>query len=546
MRKQQAIIIGAGPAGLTAALELLRRTGIQPIVLEATDAIGGISRTVQYKGNRMDIGGHRFFSKSDRVMQWWLEVMPLETPPAAGANPAESVQIRYQGKQRELSAKLIANSTASAPADPDFVMLLRPRKSRIYFLRRFFDYPIRLTVDTLLNLGLARTFRAGISYMRAALFPKRDERTLEDFLVNRFGRQLYRLFFESYTEKVWGVPCCEISAEWGAQRIKGLSLKGVVVHFLKKTFGGKSGPVSGGGKAGDDGIAQKETETSLIEQFLYPKFGPGQLWEHVAVMVQEAGGELHMGLSVDRLIISGNRIIGVEATSGSGSEDARRLSFQADYVFSTMPIQELIRALSISPPEEVREVSEGLVYRDFITVGLLASKLAVQEKDGSPLKDNWIYIQEPDVQVGRLQIFNNWSPAMVADPSKVWIGLEYFCYQTDPIWNLSDEAMIALATEEIARIGILTASDVLDAHVVRVPKTYPAYFGTYDRFDTIRSYTDSIENLFLVGRNGMHKYNNQDHSMLTAMTAVDNISKGITDKSNLWTINTEMEYHEEK
>jgi protoporphyrinogen oxidase len=542
--KQRAIIIGAGPAGLTAALELLRRTGIQPVVLEASYAIGGISRTIQYKGNRMDIGGHRFFSKSDRVMQWWMDVMPLE-PSLANRNgsagsSSSPIQLRYQGKQRELSASQTATSVADAPVDPNLVLLLRPRRSRIYFLRRFFDYPIRLTADTLLNLGLVRTFLAGISYMRAALFPKKDEQTLEDFLVNRFGRQLYKLFFESYTEKVWGVPCSQISAEWGAQRIKGLSLKGVVVHFLKKAFSAKSST------AAKNGISQKETETSLIEQFLYPKFGPGQLWEHVAEMVQQAGGELHMGINVDRLIVSGNRIAAVEAISGAASGNPQRVSFAADYVFSTMPVQELIRTLSIPAPEEVREVSEGLVYRDFITVGLLASKLAVHEKDGSPLKDNWIYIQEPDVQVGRLQIFNNWSPAMVADSSKVWIGLEYFCYETDPIWNLSDDAMIALAKDEISRIGILRTEDVLDAHVVRVPKTYPAYFGTYDRFDTIRGFTDKVENLFLVGRNGMHKYNNQDHSMLTAMTAVDNISKGITDKSNLWTINTEMEYHEEK
>jgi protoporphyrinogen oxidase len=544
MTRQRALIIGAGPAGLTAALELLRRTNIQPVVLEATDAIGGISRTIQYKGNRMDIGGHRFFSKSDRVMQWWLDVMPLEEAAANSLNASGSIRIGYQGKQRELHGGLAAKTAASAvaalagpgPKDPNLVMLLRPRKSRIYFLRRFFDYPIRLTADTLLNLGLLRTFRAGLSYMHAALFPKREELTLEDFLVNRFGRQLYRLFFESYTEKVWGVPCSKISAEWGAQRIKGLSLKGVVLHFLKKTFSRKSAP------ANANGIAQKQTETSLIEQFLYPKFGPGQLWEHVAEMIQEAGGELHMNYSVDQLIVSGNRLTGVEAISKSGL----RKSFAADYVFSTMPVQELVRALSIPPPEEVRAVSEGLVYRDFITVGLLASKLSVHEKDGSPLKDNWIYIQEPDVQVGRLQIFNNWSPSMVADPANIWIGLEYFCYQTESIWKLSDEAMIALATEEIAKIGILNTDDVLDAHVVRVPKTYPAYFGTYDRFDTIRNYTDKIENLFLVGRNGMHKYNNQDHSMLTAMTAVDNIAKGITDKSNLWTINTEMEYHEEK
>jgi protoporphyrinogen oxidase len=526
--RQRAIIIGAGPAGLTAALELLRRTGIQPIVLEASNAIGGISRTIQYKGNRMDIGGHRFFSKSDRVMQWWLDVMPMEAP-AAGQS-GQPAQLRYQGKQRDLPVAVQAN----IPADPDLVMLLRPRKSRIYFLRRFFDYPIKLTADTLLNLGLLRTALAGISYIRAAMFPKRDEKTLEDFLVNRFGRQLYRLFFESYTEKVWGVPCSQISAEWGAQRIKGLSLRGVVLHFLKKVFASQP-------KAGN-AVAQKETETSLIEQFLYPKLGPGQLWEHVAEMVQQAGGELHMCFSVDRIVLSEDRVTAVQARSADG----KRVTFPGDFFFSTMPIKELIRALSIPAPEEVREVSEGLVYRDFITVGLLASRLAVHDKDGSPLKDNWIYIQEPDVLVGRLQIFNNWSPAMVADPANVWIGLEYFCYETDAIWKLSNEDMIALAIEEIARIGILRAEDVLDAHVERVPKTYPAYFGTYDRFDTIREFTDGIKNLFLIGRNGMHKYNNQDHSMLTAMTAVDNIAQGINDKSGLWTINTEMEYHEEK
>ena len=522
-----AVIIGAGPAGLTAALELLRRTDIRPIVLEATDAIGGISRTVEYKGNRMDIGGHRFFSKSDRVMQWWLELMPLE--PTANQNGSAASTIRYHGQERALPA-----ISPHAPAeDPDRVMLVRPRKSRIYFLRRFFDYPIRLTANTLLNLGLIRTCRAGFSYLHAALFPKRSEKTLEDFLVNRFGRQLYHLFFESYTEKVWGVPCSQIGAEWGAQRIKGLSLRGVVVHFFKTHFRSRAAKAE---------IAQKNSETSLIEQFLYPKLGPGQLWEHVADLVRQAGGEVHLRVPVDRVVICGDRIAAVEARSGEGET----LNFPANFVFSTMPVQDLIRAMSVPAPEEVRAVSEGLIYRDFITVGLLASRLAVHEKDGSPLKDNWIYIQEPDVQVGRVQIFNNWSPAMVADPSKVWIGLEYFCFQTDALWQMSDEELISLAGEEIDRIGILRAEDILDAHVVRMPKTYPAYFGSYDRFDTIRAYTDSIENLYLIGRNGMHKYNNQDHSMLTAMTAVDNIALGITSKANLWKINTEMEYNEEK
>ena len=540
MTRQRAIIIGAGPAGLTAALELVRRTEIQPIVLEASSALGGLSQTVNYKGNRMDIGGHRFFSKSDRVMQWWLEVMPLEQKPmeassGAGAesgNGATAVQIRYQGKERAVPF------TGTTPSADGRVMLVRQRKSRIYFLRRFFDYPIKLTTQTLLNLGPMRTMLAGASYLRAALFPRREEQTLEDFLVNRFGRQLYRMFFESYTEKVWGVPCRQINAEWGAQRIKGLSLRGVVTHFFKTHLhrsGRKDGCIAGG-------IAQKQTETSLIEQFLYPRLGPGQLWEHVAALVREGGGEVHLDMRVDRIVVCGDRVTAIEALSASGE----RTSLAGDYAFSTMPVKELMRALSIAPPDAVMEVSDGLIYRDFITVGLLASKLAVREKDGSPLKDNWIYIQEPDVLVGRVQIFNNWSPAMVADPDTVWIGMEYFCYETDAIWTRSDAELTALASEEIDRIGLLDRGEIRDAHVVRMPKTYPAYFGSYDRFDVIRSYTDSIKNLYLIGRNGMHKYNNQDHSMLTAMTAVDNIAAGIADKSNLWQINTEMEYNEEK
>jgi protoporphyrinogen oxidase len=304
------------------------------------------------------------------------------------------------------------------------------------------------------------------------------------------------------------------------------------MHFLNKTFGPKA--------SGD--IAQKQTETSLIEKFLYPKFGPGQLWEHAASLVRDAGGEIHFGIKIDRIHIDGDRVVGVEGVNDAG----KRSTYAGDYFFSTMPVRDLIRAFSSEVPREVAEVSAGLMYRDFITVGLLARKLSVVEEDGSPLKDNWIYIQEPDVAVGRLQIFNNWSPWLVSNPGKVWIGLEYFCNDTDPIWKLSDEEMIKLAIEEVASIGILKTGDVEDAHVVRVPKTYPAYFGSYGRFEVIRRYTDSFENLFLVGRNGMHKYNNQDHSMLTAMTAVDNIVNGVTTKDNIWAINTEMEYHEEK
>ena len=553
---KRAIIIGAGPAGLTAALELLRRTGIQPVVLEASSEIGGISRTIRYKGNRMDIGGHRFFSKSDRVMQWWIDLMPPEVA---------SQEISYQGERRvvavpahlaeepvlrgvgpivkaggdeigpQLSVETLVETTATADADApdhDLVMLIRPRKSRIYYLRKFFDYPITVTASTLGNLGVVRTFRVGMSYLKSRVSQIRPEKSLEDFLINRFGRELYLTFFKSYTEKVWGMPCDEISAEWGAQRIKGLSLTTAVKHFLKKSLG----------RTAKEDVSQKGTDTSLIERFMYPKFGPGQLWEHVAALVQEKGGEVLLGWKVDRLHCEAERVVAVDAVNETGE----RRTFAGDYFFSTMPMRELVQAMDAPVPANVREVSEGLQYRDFITVGLLADRLKVKEPDGGLLKDTWIYVQEPDVLLGRLQIFNNWSPYLVSDPTKVWIGLEYFCYDTDDLWKMQDEDLKKFAIAEVAKIGILNPEDVSDGHVVRVPKTYPAYFGTYDRFDELREFTDGFENLFLVGRNGMHKYNNQDHSMLTAMTAVDGIVAGHVDKAALWGINTEQEYHEEK
>jgi protoporphyrinogen oxidase len=517
-----AVIIGAGPAGLTAALELLRRSDVRPIVLEATERIGGISCTIRHNGNRMDIGGHRFFSKADRVMEWWTELMPIaSTEEGAGFHT-----IQYQNKERVIAA---AGGTAG---DPDLVMLVRPRKSRIYFLRSFFDYPLALNGQTLRQLGLWRMIKIGFGYLRSRLFPRRNEKTLEDFLINRFGTELYLTFFKSYTEKVWGVPCNQISAEWGAQRIKGLSLRTAIGHFLKKTFSRK--------QSGD--IAQKSTETSLIEKFLYPKYGPGQLWEYVAELVTKKGGEVRMGWRAGKLHVDGDRVVSVEAVDPEGVAH----TIPADYVFSTMPVRDLIHSLDIEVPAEIRSIADGLIYRDFITVGLLVDRLTVAEPDGGPLKDTWIYIQEPDVLVGRLQIFNNWSPYMVADPSKIWIGLEYFCYETDQLWNMPDEEIARFAIAEIEKIGILRGDQVRDTHVVRVPKTYPAYFGTYDRFDEIVRYMDRFANLFLVGRNGMHKYNNQDHSMLTAMTAVDQIVAGKIDKAALWEINTEQEYHEEK
>jgi protoporphyrinogen oxidase len=580
--KKTAVIIGAGPAGLTAGLELLRRTDIQPVLLEASQEIGGISRTIRYKGNRMDIGGHRFFSKSDRVMQWWMDLMPPDTAEdgnGAGSGPGSGPTISYQGKSRAVPSRMqqepvlrgsgplsgggaavaveIETETdetgptgdphpgehghtdtfvTAAPETPDLVMLIRPRQSRIYYLRKFFDYPIKLTGTTLSNLGVTRTVKVGVSYLYSRFHQIAPEKSLEDFLINRFGRELYLTFFKSYTEKVWGTPCDQISAEWGAQRIKGLSLTTAVKHFVKKTFAGKPKAEA----AGD--VAQKDTDTSLIERFMYPKFGPGQLWEHVADEIVRLGGAIHMGWKVETIHLDGKTVTGVTAVNEAGE----RRRFEGEYFFSTMPMRELVQAMDCPVPANVKEVSDGLQYRDFITVGLLADRLKVKEPDGGLLKDTWIYVQEPDVQLGRLQIFNNWSPYLVSDPSKVWIGLEYFCYDTDDLWQMEDEALRRFAIAEVARIGILEADAVSDGHVVRVPKTYPAYFGTYERFDELRTFTDSFENLFLVGRNGMHKYNNQDHSMLTAMTVVDGLAAGHVDKAALWNINTEQEYHEEK
>ena len=516
--KQTAVIIGAGPAGLTAAYELLTRSKIRVVILEKSTYMGGISRTVNYKGNRIDIGGHRFFSKSDRVMEWWLQHMPVATTEAASDASTDQNHTRTNGAQL-------------ASFESDAIMLLRARKSRIYFLRKFFDYPITLSISTLRNLGVVRTTRIGFSYLWTALFPPKVH-NLEQFFISRFGRELYKTFFKSYTEKVWGVPCDQISAEWGAQRVKGLSVTKTILHFLKNTL------------APAKDIKQKDVETSLIEQFLYPKLGPGQLWELVAEKIKAMGGEILTEHTVTSLHTEGNRVVGISATDPRGASR----EFCGDYFFSTMPVKELVNAFDRPAPQHVHTISEGLQYRDLITVGLLCRKLAVKDPGTSNglVKDNWIYIQEPDVAIGRLQIFNNWSQYLVKDSNTVWIGCEYFCYDSDPNWKASDEEMSALAKQELEKIGIIRQSDVLDSTVIRVEKTYPAYFGSYERFPELRAYLDGFENLFLVGRNGMHRYNNQDHSMLTAMMAVSNILEGRIDKSNIWDVNTEMEYHEKK
>jgi protoporphyrinogen oxidase len=523
MKQRVAIIIGAGPAGLTAAYELLKKTDIKPIVLERSQYMGGIARTVSYKGNRIDIGGHRFFSKSDRVMNWWFQFLPVQTSEVA------RTMISYHKKTREIQPRQTGD-----PEKDDLVMLVRHRKSRIYFLRRFFDYPITLSKDTIVKLGLLRTARIGMSYLQSLIRPIRNEQNLEQFFINRFGKELYKTFFQAYTEKVWGISCDKISAEWGAQRVKGLSITKAVMHYVRKMRGSKAD------------LAQKESETSLIEQFLYPKLGPGQLWEEVARQVQERGGEILTGYLVRRIEHLDGNITAVVAENAATGENRR---FEGDYFFSTMPVKDLLQAMHPAPPAAVREVGDDLIYRDFLTVGLLCQKLKVRDDHAqaqSLIKDNWIYIQEPEVKVGRLQIFNNWSPYMVADQSKVWLGLEYFCFEGDELWRMPDDELIRFGAKELAMIDIVNEAEVIDGTVLRMDKTYPAYFGSYDRFSEIRDFVDKFPNLFLVGRNGMHRYNNQDHSMLTAMVAVDNIASGSVDKQNVWSVNTEQEYHEEK
>ena len=531
-----AIIIGAGPAGLTAAYELLDKTDIVPLVFEMTDEIGGISKTVAYKGNRIDIGGHRVFSKSDRVMQWWQNILPLQGAPARDDRQlGRAVPLAVECRLRPLRANETVSVPAPDPQETDGVLLLRDRLSRIFFLRRFFNYPISLTADTVTNLGLARILRIGLSYLRVRLSPIREEKSLEDFFINRFGRELYLTFFKDYTEKVWGAPCREIGPEWGAQRIKGLSVTKSLLHAVQKVM-----------RKNDD-LSQKRVETSLIEQFLYPKLGPGQMWEKTAAEVERHGGTVVRQVRVVGLETAGDRVTAVQVQDERTGEVARHAG---EYFFSSMPVRELIAAMGPAVPAPVQEVAAGLQYRDFITVGLLLKKLKISNQtarntSNGLVPDNWIYIQEREVRLGRLQIFNNWSPYLVHDPKTVWLGLEYFCTEGDELWSMPDPELGGFAIAELASLGIIDADEVLDWTVLRMPKAYPAYFGSYQHFDVVRGYTDRFSNLFLVGRNGMHRYNNADHSMLTAMAAVENIISGRTDKSNIWDVNAEGEYHEE-
>lgn len=518
MTPEMAIIIGAGPAGLTAAYELIDKTDIRPIVYESADVVGGISKTVDYRGNKIDIGGHRFFSKSPDIVDWWLSFLPLQgRSPGDEADDAAGVPIP-------------TDPDGPDPEKTDAVMLWRKRRSRILYAGQLFDYPISPSLDTLRKLGPKRVGRIAASYLRAQARPIATEKSLEDFFINRFGKELYLTFFRDYTEKLWGIPCTQISPEWGAQRIKGLSLTRAVLDAARRVL-----PIN-----------PARTETSLIKHFLYPKFGPGQLWTKVAEAITEKRGQIHLRHTVVGLTHRDRRITGVRVRDEATGE-IRHVA--GDHFFSTMAVTDLAAAMEPAVPDVVGEVATGLRYRDFVTVGLLLKKLRLRHESWTEtvnrlILDSWLYIQEPYVRVGRVQIFNNWSPYLVRDRNTVWVGLEYFCNEGDLLWTMENRDLATLAVAEMVRMGFVSREDVLDSTVIRMPKAYPAYFGTYDRFAVVRDYTDRFENLFLVGRNGMHRYNNSDHSMLSAMTAVAHITKGITSKDAIWSVNTEVEYHE--
>lgn len=503
---------------MTAAYELLDKSKeYEVVVFEESDCFGGISRTVNYKGNRMDMGGHRFFSKVPEVNEWWEKMLPTQ-----GAMPYDDVLLNR------------TSTIAQGGPDPektDRVMLRRNRISRIFFNSKFFDYPVSLKLETIKNMGIGTTIIVGFSYLKT-LVHKREEKSLEDFYINRFGKKLYSMFFENYTENLWGRHPSEISPEWGAQRVKGLSIKAVLKDIFGKLFKQKN----------------RKVETSLIEEFAYPKLGPGQLWDLTAADFEKMGGTIVKNAKVVNLIKDNNNIL----TGLVYEKDGERITVTGDYIISSMPVKDLVTGMN-DVPAQFREIAEGLPYRDYMTVGVLIPHLNLKNETktktiGNIVPDNWVYVHDRNVKMGRFQIYNNWSPYMVKDiEHSIWIGLEYFCNEGDSMWSMTDADFAQMAINEMVTMGLIDSKDeVMDFHVERVKKAYPAYFDTYEHMDELRDYLNTIPNLFCVGRNGQHRYNNIDHSMCTSFETVKNILSGTTDKDNIWNVNTEKEYHEEK
>lgn len=510
MIRKKIVIVGAGPAGLTAAYELAQTGNYDITILEADDQVGGISKTVNHQGNLIDIGGHRFFSKSQKVLNWWAIFFPI-------VDTTHHLEIGYHSETQNLDQILRKNS--------EDAMLIRKRKSRIYFNKNLFDYPLKLNPQLLFKLGIIKSMRIGKGIFISRIFPIKNERHLEDFFVNNFGKELYHTFFKHYTEKVWGKACTDLSPEWGRQRIKSLKIRDLFKHSIRKLF--------------ISGKARKENTRSLIEKFLYPAKGPGMLWEKVALACEESGVKILLQSSLKKIHFQEGLASKVAYNSSLNSEEI--IELECDALFSTMPIKNLFQSMREQVPKDVFEIANGLEYRDFMIVGLELKKLKIYQENGKLIKDNWLYIQEGMVKVGRLQIFNNWSPFMTTGES-VWIGAEYFCNKNDELWNLSDEKIISFALDELSLIGILDKEQYISGKVVRCPKAYPTYTGSYLELDRVVEYLETKKNLFLMGRNGLHKYNNQDHSMLTAFKAVELFERGETSKKEIWAINSDDEY----
>lgn len=513
---KKALIIGAGPAGLTAAYELLTKSkDIEVVVFEESDCFGGISKTVNYKGNRMDMGGHRFFSKIPEVNEWWDHMLPMQGHPT------------YDDIILHRSMPLAKGGPD--PEKEDRVMLTRHRVSRILFDTKFYDYPISLKPETFKNFGLLTTLKVGFSYL-GSMFHKLPETNLENFYINRFGRKLYSMFFEYYTENLWGRHPSEIDASWGAQRVKGLSIVAILKDVFGKIFKKKN----------------RKVETSLIEEFKYPKLGPGQLWDVTAAEVEKLGGTIVRNAKVTKIHKNAeNKLTGVTYV-----KDGAEVQVDGDYVISSMPVKDLVGGMNDVPADAAR-IAAGLPYRDYMTLGVLVPKINLVNKThirtvNNIVPDCWVYVQDRNVKLGRFQIYNNWSPYMIKDlEHTVWIGLEYFVNEGDEYWNMTEEEFAKIGVSEMIKLGLIDSPDVvLDVHMEKVKKAYPAYFDTYDEMDKLVDYLSSIENLYCVGRNGQHRYNNIDHSMVTSFEAVKNILTGSKDKKNIWSVNTEQEYHE--
>ena len=525
---KKALIIGAGPAGLTAAYELLTKSSdIEVVVFEESDCFGGISKTVEYKGNRMDMGGHRFFSKIPEVNAWWDNMLPMQ-----GSKSYDDIVLQRDSHIAE---------NGPDPEKVDNVMLTRHRVSRIFFDDKFYDYPISLKPETFKNFGFVLTMKVGFSYL-ATLFHKRPEDNLENFYINSFGKRLYSMFFEYYTENLWGRHPSEIDASWGAQRTKGLSIFGIIKDYLGRLFK----------------VKNRKVNTSLIEEFKYPKLGPGQLWDVTAAKVCELGGTIVKNAKVTKVYKDENNVIkSITYVETKRAEDGTFVAIdgtektvEGDYVISSMPIKDLVAGMNDVPSEEA-DIAKGLPYRDYMTLGVLVPKLKLENKTniktmGNIVPDNWVYVQDRRVKLGRFQLYNNWSPYMIKDlENTVWVGLEYFVNEGDDTWNMTEDEFAKLGIEEMVKIGLIESGDeVIDYHMEKVKKAYPAYFDTYDEIDKIVDYVNSIDNLYCVGRNGQHRYNNIDHSMVTSFKTVNNILTGRKDKSNIWNVNTEKEYHE--